>query len=121
MSMRKQGLVVACIAGALAMAGITPAQAQSAGAMFGGLAGGVLGGVIAGSIAAQAARQRPVVVYAPRRTVRVVRVVRHAPPRAVRQRQAYPSAGPARVQPVSASSDPFASSRSGVSVVNQSR
>jgi len=116
--MRMHRLVVACLAGGLVMAGITPSQAQSAGAMFGGLAGGVLGGVIAGSIAAQAARQRPVVVYAPRRT-RVVRVVRYAPPRAVRQRPAYPSAGPARVQAVNASSDPFASARGGVGVVNQ--
>lgn len=119
--MRKHCLVAACLAGALSLAGITPSQAQSAGAVFGGLAGGVLGGVIAGSIAAHAARQRPVVVYAPRRTVRVVRVVRHAPPRVARQRQAYPSAGPARVQAVNASGDPFASARGGVGVVSQSR
>jgi len=47
----------------------------------------VLGGVIAGSIAAQAARERPVVVYAPRRTVRVVHVVRQAPRRVASRHQ----------------------------------
>lgn len=117
--MRKHCLVVACLAGAFALAGITPSRAQSAGAMLGGLAGGVLGGVIAGSIAAQAARQRPVVVYAPRRAVRVVRVARR--PQVARQRPADPSAGPARIQAVNASGDPFASSRSGTTVVNQPR
>ncbi|MBK3396136.1 MULTISPECIES: hypothetical protein [Methylobacterium] len=111
--MMKHCLVVACLAGAFALAGAAPSRAQSAGSVLGGLAGGVIGGMIAGSIAAQAARQRPVVVYAPRRRTRVVRYVRPRP--------AYPAAGPARVQAVNASGDPFASPRSGVTVVNQAR
>lgn len=112
--------------GALVIGGLAPARAQSAGALFGGLAGGVLGGVIAGSIAAQAARERPVVVYAaPRRTVRVVRVVREAPRRRVasrRQRPMQPAAGPTGAQVVNASADPFATTQgSATTAVSQTR
>lgn len=122
--------VAACMAGAIAVFGLvpTPSQAQSAGALFGGLAGGVLGGVIAGSIAAQAARERPVVVYAaPRRTVRVIREVHRVPAprrrivRANRQPM-QPAAGPTGAQVVNASADPFASPRGNTTTsVNQTR
>lgn len=125
--MKARGVVVASAVGALLVFGLgpAPAQAQSAGAIFGGLAGGVLGGVIAGSIAAQAARERPVVVYAPRRTVRVVHVVRQAPRRRVasrHQRPMQPAAGPTGAQVINASADPFASSQgSATTAVSQTR
>ncbi|MCJ2143214.1 hypothetical protein [Methylobacterium sp. E-066] len=124
--MMRRFLVAVCAAGSVAMVGLAPmpAQAQSAGAIFGGLAGGVLGGVIAGSIAAQAARERPVVVYhVPRRTVRVIHEVRHAPRRKVaRQRPMPPAAGPSGAQVVNASADPFASPQgSATTSVNQTR
>lgn len=121
-------LVAAGAAGAVAWMGLAPvpAQAQSAGAVFGGLAGGVLGGVIAGSIAAQAARERPVVIYrAPTRTVRVIHEVRRAPHRRVaraRQRPMQPAAGPSGAQVVNASADPFAPSQgSATTAVSQKR
>lgn len=126
--MRGRFVVAAGAVCALVALGLAPssAQAQSAGALFGGLAGGVLGGVIAGSIAAQAARERPVVVYAqPRRTVRVIHEVRHVPRRKVarvRQRPMQPAAGPTGAQVVNASADPFASSQgSATTAVSQSR
>lgn len=126
--MRRRVVVAAGAVCAVLAAGLAPssAQAQSAGALFGGLAGGVLGGVIAGSIAAQAARERPVVVYAaPRRTVRVVHVVRQAPRRRVasrHQRPMQPAAGPTGAQVVNASADPFASSQgSAATAVSQTR
>ena len=121
-------LVVACAAGSIAGIGLAPlpAQAQSAGAIFGGLAGGVLGGVIAGSIAAQAARERPVVIYArPVRTVRIVHEVRRSPRRKLaraQQRPMQPAAGPSGAQVVNASADPFAPSQgSATTAVNQAR
>ena len=43
-TMRARGVVVASVVSALMVFGLAPAQAQSAGAIFGGLAGGVLGG-----------------------------------------------------------------------------
>lgn len=128
--MKGRFLVSAFAVGAMTVFGLatpTPSYAQSAGAVFGGLAGGVLGGMIAGSIAAQAARQRPVVVYAaPRRTVRVIHEVRRAPPRqrVVRasRRPMQPAAGPTGAQVVSASADPFASPRGNAATsVNQTR
>jgi hypothetical protein len=120
-------LVAACAAGAMSIATLIPApvQAQSAGAVFGSLAGGVIGGVIAGSIAAQAARERPVVVYAPRRTVRVIHEVRRAPRRKVvraNRQPMQPAAGPTGAQVVNASADPFASPRGNATTsVNQTR
>ncbi|MBE7203610.1 MAG: hypothetical protein INR70_38240 [Parafilimonas terrae] len=118
-------LVAACAVAALSLCGSVTAQAQSAGAVLGGLAGGVLGGVIAGSIAAQAARERPVVVYAvPRRTVRVIHEVRRVPHRKVarNQRPMQPAAGPTGAQVVNASADPFASSQgSATTAVSQTR
>ncbi|WCS28638.1 hypothetical protein LOK46_30045 (plasmid) [Methylobacterium sp. NMS14P] len=128
--MRGRFLLSAGAAGAVIVLGLapTPSHAQSAGAVFGGLAGGVLGGVIAGSIAAQAARERPVVVYAaPRRTVRVIHEVRRVPAprrkvvRANRQPM-QPAAGPTGAQVVNASADPFASPRGNATTsVNQTR
>ena len=126
--MKARVVIAACAAGAMVCVGLAPvpSQAQSAGAIFGGLAGGVLGGVIAGSIAAQAARERPVVVYAaPRRTVRVIHEVRQAPRRRVaraHQRPMQPAAGPTGAQVVNVSADPFASSQgSATTAVSQTR
>jgi hypothetical protein len=128
--MKGRVLVSACVGAAITVIGLmpTPSHAQSAGAVFGGLAGGVLGGVIAGSIAAQAARERPVVVYAaPRRTVRVIHEVRRVPAprrkvvRASRQPM-QPAAGPTGAQVVNASADPFAAPRGNATTsVNQTR
>lgn len=112
----------ACAVGAMALVTLmpSPSRAQSAGAMLGGLAGGVLGGMIAGSMAAQAARHRPVIVYArPRREVR--RVPRRAVVRAER-RPMQPAAGPTSAQIVNASADPFANARgNATTTVNRTR